>query len=551
MTIRMFLLVAFLAIASAGSTKAHGQEVTPPAAAKKDFCSDSREDVKAYCKDLNDLQDKINSGATEAQLRQILNKLDLSHPVATDKFVTATATRALAAATARAIDNVPKATASTAMADAGQARRDQQLSAGHNASGTTSLVSKSGSAELLSLALDTGALTKSVNGATITLSTNADQIFRLVTGSDPDCTVTCKNSRFEELVLSRTNVFATLDAAQQSGTTTISSGQASGTTPSGVNNVTIPTGVGKLSGITARYQLRNNFDPRSKTFQDNWREAIRGEVSTAAISVRDATIAVMKSLTANPALALDRSEIERRAKSDRSGATLADYFDNYFSTASEQAFQEPALEVDVLQAVQSRAMYRKAWFDALDQAAGTLLTLEYNYNRPLNQPFTHNLKLILGYDFGIRGTLTFNGAVSLYDSVPPAAKFGRVHYGQVSTQYDRTLSGKDRSVQTQLSLAGYWQYQPEPSVLNIAAGTLVPGTDIPLPNGTQEFVGTAGSLWVTQAKLTIKASQGISVPIGISWSNKTDLLQGSRVGAQFGLSYNFSSLASLFTGGSQ
>jgi len=259
----------------------------------------------------------------------------------------------------------------------------------------------------------------------------------------------------------------------------------------------------------------------------------------------------MKSLTANPALALDRSEIERRAKSDRSGATLADYFDNYFSTASEQAFQEPALEVDVLQAVQSRAMYRKAWFDALDQAAGTLLTLEYNYNRPLNQPFTHNLKLILGYDFGIRGTLTFNGAVSLYDSVPPAAKFGRVHYGQVSTQYDRTLSGKDRSVQTQLSLAGYWQYQPEPSVLNIAAGTLVPGTDIPLPNGTQEFVGTAGSLWVTQAKLTIKASQGISVPIGISWSNKTDLLQGSRVGAQFGLSYNFSSLASLFTGGSQ
>jgi len=85
--------------------------------------------------------------------------------------------------------------------------------------------------------------------------------------------------------------------------------------------------------------------------------------------------------------------------------------------------------------------------------------------------------------------------------------------------------------------------------LNIPAGTVAPGTNIPLPNGTQEFVGTAGSLWVTQTKLTIKASGGINIPIGVSWSNKTDLLQGSKVGAQVGISYNFSSLAGLFTGG--
>ena len=131
------------------------------------------------------------------------------------------------------------------------------------------------------------------------------------------------------------------------------------------------------------------------------------------------------------------------------------------------------------------------------------------------------------------------------------AKYGRVHYGQVSTEYDRTLSGKDKSVQTQFSLAGYWQYQPNPSILNIPAGTVAPGTNIQLPNGTQEFVGTAGSLWVTQTKLTIKAAGGINIPIGVSWSNKTDLLQGSKVGAQVGISYNFSSLAGLITGSGQ
>ncbi|MGA7463364.1 MAG: hypothetical protein WBW69_24220, partial [Candidatus Korobacteraceae bacterium] len=89
-----------------------------------------------------------------------------------------------------------------------------------------------------------------------------------------------------------------------------------------------------------------------------------------------------------------------------------------------------------------------------------------------------------------------------------------------------------------------------PSVLNIPAGSTVPGTDISVPNGTQEFVGTAGSLWVTQAKLTIKAAGGINLPIAVSWSNKTDLLQGNKIGAQVGLSYNFSSVAGLFTGGS-
>jgi hypothetical protein len=143
--------------------------------------------------------------------------------------------------------------------------------------------------------------------------------------------------------------------------------------------------------------------------------------------------------------------------------------------------------------------------------------------------------------------VTTNGSVSVYDTIPAGAKYGRLHYGQVSFEYDRKLSGNDTSFQTQFSLAGYWQYQPHPSILNIPAGTVAPGTNIPLPNGTQEFVGTAGSLWVTQAKLTLKSGGNVNIPIGVSWSNKSDLLQGSKVGAQVGISYNFASLTNLFS----
>ena len=341
-----------------------------------------------------------------------------------------------------------------------------------------------------------------------------------------------------------------MDLAQQGSTTVPTSGPASGTTPAPVNTAAIPTGAGKLSGITARYQLMNKFDPRSTEFRQTWNALVLNSpaLKTAVINLQTATENTMKLLTAN-APALNRDEALKQAKQDASGEALSKFFDNYFSNAVDALSQNKELSAAVLDTMPLRSAYRDVWFETLDRAVGTLLTFEYNYNRPINQPQTHDFKLIYAYNFQTMGMFTLNGSVSIYgNTIPAGAKYGRLQYGQISTQYDRTLSGKDKSIQSQLSLAGYWQYQPEPSVLNIPAGTVVPGTNIPLPDGTQEFIGTAGSLWVTQAKLTIKAAGGINIPIGVSWSNKTDLLQGSKVGAQVGISYNFSSLAGLLTG---
>lgn len=524
-----------------------GQTKTFSSTDPEAFCRDNpRPAIRAYCKDLADFQSAVNSGAasTVDNSSGYLNKLDLSNEDATVKFISATA-NTLAAQAA-----ISKVAASNALRDAGQARPDRQLSPNSNASGTTSLVSKAGSAELLSLALDTGVLTRSVNGTTATLGTNADQIFRLITGHDPDCTVTCSATGwFENKVLNPTNVSASLDLAQQSSTNVTTNGQASGTTPTQVSTAAIPTGAGKLAGITARYQLLNKFDPRSTAFKEKWKEAVKGgTLKSAVTNLGNATDAVKNILKAN-ATPLDRSKILQAAQGDPTGKKLTDFFEAYFADASQKPLQDPLIASDVSQVMQDRAVYRQAWFDALDQAVGNLLTFEYNYSRPVSQPSTHNIKLIYARNFQTMGMLTFNGSFSLYaDTIPAGAKYGRLRDGQISAEYDRTLSGKASPIQTQLTLAGYWQYQPNPSVLNIPAGTVVPGTTIPLPNGTQEFVGTAGSLWVTQAKFTIKGSGGINFPIGVSWSNKTDLLQGNKVGAQVGISYNFSSLAGLFGG---
>jgi hypothetical protein len=509
------------------------------------FCErDQHAEVVAYCKDLADLQTAVNKGQSTDNA---LGKLDLTNKRTADDFIAATAT-SFAARTA----------ISSALADAGQARRDQQISANASASGATSLVSKTGGAELMALAMDAGALTRSVNGTTATLNTNADQLFRVLTNGDPTCIMTvstCQDpSWFQKNVLSPTNISAGLTVAQPGSTTTTTSGQASGTTPTQVGEAAIPTNVGKLSSVTVRYQLRSPFDPRSDKFKTAWKAQVTS-LKANVTAIGEDTDAVWAALLTHKAFSssiegAQGAALKNAATGDSTGKALVVAFERYWqSLLTSEIWQDAKLAAAVSKATQDRTVYSQAWYQALDKAAGNLFTFEYDYNRPANQPITHDFKIIYAYDFGAaRGMLTFNGALSLYGTIPAGAQYGNLRDGQVSTEYDRTLSGKDKSLQTQLSLAGYWQYQLHPSILNIPAGTVAPGTTIPLPNGTQEFVGTAGSLWVTQAKLTIKGSGGINIPIGVSWSNKTDLLQGSKVGGQVGISYNFSSLTSLLGG---
>lgn len=552
-----FLLFLFLSVALLrNDVLAQAGSATNPPDPAATCKAHQKTAILAYCDTLVAFQKSVTDGTTRtvADARPFLNKLDLTKPNAAFNFITVAANQYLLTGVLNLAQS--KVTANTAMADAGQARIDQQFSAPTTATGTTSLVSKPGSADLLSLALDAGVLTRSVNGTATTISTNADQVFRLITGNDPDCTVTCKSmGGFENRFLNPLNVSAIVDVSQTGTQAVPTTGQASGTTPTPVSSATVPSGAGKLTGIVAKYRLLNQFDPRTDAFKDHWKTAVTNEArASTATTLGNRTVDVLNILQDN-ATPLDDATKQKMladAQSDPTGEKLIQDFSGYFDQASQKVMQDPTLKDKVGLVMQSRALYRQAWLDALAEAAGTLLTFEYDYNRPVNQPFTHDFKLVYSYDFKAMGMVTFNGAYSIYDgAIPAGAKYGRTHYGQISAQYDRTVSGQNKNLQTQISLAGYWQYQPEASILNIPAGTVAPGTNIPLPNGTQEFVGTAGSLWVTQAKFTIRGAGGINVPIGVSWSNKTDLLQGSKVGAQVGISYNFSSLAGLFTGLSQ
>jgi len=504
------------------------------------FCnSDPRTEVRSFCPWLSELLRNAQA-RSEADLRNTLDRLNPANPTASNILIPALSGR-LALKSAQG--NLLQA--------ANQLRTDQQFGPGSTVAGTTSLVTKAGGAALLGLALDTGALTRTVNGTTATLSSNADELFRLLTGISPDCVINCAEGGFQGHVLNPLSLFGTFALAQSSGTNTPTAGQASGATATNVPSVTIPSGQGKLTSFTVKYQVLNNYDPRSPKFQENWNKQVETLAPLAILEQKD-TLAVYNELIKDSNFVAllnnpDSHELYMAAKADATGGQLVNRFEEVWNKAMITVLNDSNLTTLVAAVSQDQTVFRQAWMNAIADVAGTMFSTQYTFNKPLNQPQTHDVTLIFGQNFGQYGSLTFNAAASLYSgALPVNANYGRVHYSQVSGEYDRDVSSLQSSYHFQINLAGYWQYQPKPSILNIPAGTVAPGTTIPIPNGTQEFVGTAGSLGVVQAGLTIKGPAGINIPLRVSWSNKTDLLQGSKVGAQIGMSYNFSSLGGLF-----
>ena len=544
-----------------------GQAASASAAAPKFDCTAEADPFASFCEDANQFladaaqrRDSTTGRIVRTPLFGSLRTLVNPYSSSPDRFISLVAGDAALKNTLNAIstkpdDNSPISLAT--LASANQNRPDKQTSAPANAPGSSDLVEKAGVPAILAFALDSGALVKSVSGNNATLSGNFEGLVRLLTGQQVLC-FDCRGA-LGTPVLRDIGVSASFVVNQQKINTTPTSGPANSSTPTSITSVDVPSTVGKFSSITARYQKWNPYDPRSPQFLKAWQAAVaasKQEIDSTAKEFHQALIAL---LVKNPIendtqyQAVQESYISRFYDDADAGdlAKLRQDFNAFYNlTVGTISADDPQFDTKIATASMALAKYKNLWSKLLDQAKGQpLLTVEYVYSTPQNQPDTHDVRLIYGYTpaKGI-GLLSINAGISLYATVPSGAQYGRLRDGQISAEYDRPFTAN--GIPATFSLAGYWQYQPDPGVLNITAGNLAPGTNVPLPGDAQVLLGTAGSLWVTQAKIAINAKSGIKVPIAVKWSNKTDLLSGNKLGAQVGISYDFSSLSSLF-GGSQ
>jgi hypothetical protein len=437
-----------------------------------------------------------------------------------------------------------------------------QTGAGPTSSGSTTLVTKPTTTDLISLAAESGAFTDTVNGNTLTAQANADGLRRYLSGDTfSPLVLPTGNQKFTKFLddsLNHLNLTATFTVAQ-SGTTGVSTtGSATPSTPS-IASIVLPSSNVSFNSLSVNYSLYRPYNPRSKNFISSWRSALlanKALLDTAMTTLDRAVVSGAKiTVIANndPNVVSARTTWLTQAKNDEAKSDFSQFVKDYaafckvFVTALRAA--DPInFDSDILTINSALEGLSTIGEKVLDDARGKpLFTLVYTYSTPQSKPATHAATFAGAYVWKSGIQLSGNAAGTWFASVPAGATYGRVQSYQFSGELDQPI-GKKTAPRAIFSLAGYGQYQYSPTVLNITSGNLAPGTDITLPSNAQVLLGTAGWLGVAQTKLVFNIGKGASIPVAVKWSNKTDLVNGSDWKGQFGFSYDLSAISAMLSG---
>ena len=437
---------------------------------------------------------------------------------------------------------------------------------------STNLATKPVTTDFLSIAAESGAFVDTLNSTGVTLSANSLGLMKYLGGNHP--VFERWNSAIADQV-QPLNISVTLNVTQSGSTAASTTGIATTSTPS-IASVLIPTNNASFQSFTASYVLYRPYNPQSKDFQGKWQKALtssQAALNTAVVNIttalntfrnKDADVAIYSD-PRFPAVLQAWLVAARAAEQSPSDATFGqmvgaysayeDFFYDYFTATPDGAKNLIA----VAQAVDA---YNQATYAVLDEARTQLATVTYTFTAAGQKPATNAFKaiyaqtfkgnpnLITGKGSFLTGAqLTGNFAAEVYGSLPAGATYRSLRDLQASAEFDKPFGGTTTSPRGAFSLAGYGQYQYDPSVLIITAGNLAPGTSITLPKDARVLLGTSGWLGVVQGKLTINLSQGLTLPVAVKWANKTDLLDSQDIRGQIGLSFDLSALSKLVAGG--
>jgi|GEM_PF-1804931 len=568
----IFRLVRFLvATGLALSTYAAGQNPTStPAPAPKPSATPApsagtpQRHIKVDCSATlyavtfcDQLQQLMNAAPSDALSPDgTLNSAPTAVNGTTDMLLqpTSTALWVQALAPGAAVHSTAKAYAGALLAWEA-ARLDKQKGSAQSSSASTDVVAKPGASGLLSLAAETGAFASTSNGSSLTLNGNVWNAAHLITNGtlyeESICSSNCVNP------LRTTNVIATF-TVDNSNTTTATTTGAANSGSANVGTVLLPTSNARLSSITSRWNFWHSLDPASAKFQTAWNKAKNDQMSALTSAGNNlgkaiGTLTLNAKITSDPVFQTLQNEIAAQLATDYASQNakqmVLDY-ESFLERFFAQCRNNDSKDFDalIIAASTSLATFQQLNQQVIDSARGTpILTAEYTFSRPANQPSTHDLRFIAAESWKSGAQISANLAASIYASVPSGAVYGRVKDVQLSAEFDQAIGNKSAPPLV-LSLAGYGQYQWDPSVLNLTSANLAPGTNILLPPNAQQFLGTSGWLGIVQAKATIQLQKAISIPLAIKWSNKTDLLNAQDVRGQFGINYDFSSLIAYLKG---
>jgi len=450
-------------------------------------------------------------------------------------------------------------------------RVDEQAGASATSGGTASAAEKAGISGLVTAALESGALTQTLDQNLFTVRGNAEGLFRFLSGQDviPMCfnptDTSCDPSPLNNLEFT-----ASFDVSKSNTQTVSGQDTSSGTTLAAL----LTSDKRQFSSASARFAIINSRDLRSKSYRDAWSawfsqnyKALM-QAGSDLLAAEDQIFLKIQTEDANGRAVqpgdsqsvyqvwLRNANSALLAVAPRTAAGVRAVLKQQLDLLIAQMRSlHPDLDDRVVAARSAYSRYYANTSAGFELGNQPMLTLEGSYEKPSLQPDLVNAKLVFAWSpkkMGTvnPGTLTLNGGVSIYTSPQPKDTIGntsRWHDAQFAIQFDRPIDSKALST---LTIGGYFQYQISPGLVNIPAGAVSPpGTTITLPPNGAQILSQRGTIAVVQASVTLQLpNSGIRVPIGISWSNRTELLTGNEIRGHIGFSFDTHSILLLGKG---
>jgi hypothetical protein len=164
-------------------------------------------------------------------------------------------------------------------------------------------------------------------------------------------------------------------------------------------------------------------------------------------------------------------------------------------------------------------------------AKGRLITFEYTNNREVNAPDTSNFTFIAEGGTGRRIDFTANASLTMFNKKPVGLNINRIRDFQFAGQVDIPLGDVMGFGQPVFSFTGRYERLVENA--STQAGTVVPNTK--------------GDIAFGQVKLTIPIKNtGFSLPISMTFSNRTELIKEKDVRGNFGLTFDLDKILAKF-----
>jgi hypothetical protein len=411
-----------------------------------------------------------------------------------------------------------------------QARTDVQAGASNSASGSSSLISKGSSPSYFGAAVENGAFVKSASAATTTFQGNLIGILDTMSskGYIPAYADDSKFTRF----LRRFSFSFTLRNST-AGEATATSASGGGATEA------IRRQIAQFDKRLEQYSFRaivgrNRRDPRD---EDN-RTALRKLMDTKGQAVLAALDGALEDLQITDEYSQWTTDTVNELKSAPLAfieGTLVRRINVLCDLAKSKVTD---FQASALAAYQAYGAYQSARSTVLENMEKKpLFSFEYVNTR---QDLQADLSTYRFIGEGQKGgwDLTFNGSFTGYNKTPVGG--GSMYRDfQIAAEADRPLGnprlrGQSKNPLGNAVLAVGFLYERLPESATVTFGG-------------RNLAALPGNLYIGQVRVTLPMSNsGVKLPLSVSVSNRTELLDEKQVRANLGFTFNFDAVASIF-----